>query len=160
MLLYHGSTVIVDCPMILPNQRTLDFGQGFYTTSNREQAVRWAQKVKYRRNAEKCFLSVYEFDKESAEKELKILEFKKADKEWLEFVCDCRMGKLDAIEYDIVHGAVADDTVYAAIQLFELGLLDEEETLKRLKIQKLYDQLLFHTEKALNHCLFMQAVEL
>ncbi|MCI8635141.1 MAG: DUF3990 domain-containing protein [Eubacterium sp.] len=55
MLIYHGSTVIVEYPMIRHNQWTLDFGQGFYTTSNKEQAIRWVQKVKHRRDAEKCF---------------------------------------------------------------------------------------------------------
>ena len=33
MLIYHGNIQIVECSAILQNQRTLDFGQGFYTTS-------------------------------------------------------------------------------------------------------------------------------
>ena len=160
MLIYHGSTVIVEYSMILRNQQTLDYGQGFYTTSNKEQAIRWAQKVKHRRDAEKCFLSVYEFVRRSAERDLIILDFESADKDWLNFVCSCRTGKPNHMDYDMVRGAVADDTVYAAIQLFEMGLLDEEETLKRLKIQKLYDQILFHTNRSLDYCHFVRAIEL
>lgn len=160
MILYHGSTLVVDKPAILHNQRTLDFGQGFYTTSNKEQAIRWAEKVSSRRNINDKIISVYDFDKEYAEKNLKILNFEKADRNWLEFVCSCRMGKPIVNDYDMVFGAVADDTVYASIRLFELGLLNEEETLQRLKIQKLYNQILFHTEKALHFCKFIDYIVL
>ena len=45
MTIYHGSTVPVEKPQILPSNRMLDFGIGFYTTSNLEQAIRWAKIV-------------------------------------------------------------------------------------------------------------------
>ena len=51
MILYHGSTVIVDKPKVLLSERLVDFGAGFYTTTNREQAVRWAQRVSTRRSS-------------------------------------------------------------------------------------------------------------
>ena len=38
MILYHGSNVEVREPKIIVSNRTLDFGAGFYTTSNKEQA--------------------------------------------------------------------------------------------------------------------------
>jgi hypothetical protein len=60
MDLYHGSDVIVEKPILLPQQRTLDFGPGFYTTANVEQATVFAQKVKDRRESETGFVSVYE----------------------------------------------------------------------------------------------------
>ena len=37
LLVYHGSNVVVDTPRLLPQNRYLDFGPGFYTTTNREQ---------------------------------------------------------------------------------------------------------------------------
>ena len=40
MILYHGSNVIVDQPKLIRQNRYLDFGFGFYTTTNREQAVK------------------------------------------------------------------------------------------------------------------------
>ena len=49
MILYHGSNVIVDCPKLIRQSRFLDFGFGFYTTTNREQAVNFAAKVTERR---------------------------------------------------------------------------------------------------------------
>lgn len=38
MILYHGSNVVVREPHLLKIQRELDFGKGFYTTSDLEQA--------------------------------------------------------------------------------------------------------------------------
>jgi len=38
MRIYHGSDVVVKIPKILTANRLLDFGEGFYTTSNYEQA--------------------------------------------------------------------------------------------------------------------------
>jgi len=55
-------------------------------------------------------------------------------------------------DYDIVSGPVADDNVYLSIKLFETGVLNKEETLKRLKIRKLFNQILFHSEKSLKYC--------
>ncbi|WP_350310533.1 DUF3990 domain-containing protein [Adlercreutzia caecimuris] len=43
MILYHGSNVEVRRPRVLTTNRSLDFGAGFYTTSNLDQAKRWAQ---------------------------------------------------------------------------------------------------------------------
>ena len=32
MILYHGSNTLVDKPQLIPQNRALDFGNGFYTT--------------------------------------------------------------------------------------------------------------------------------
>ena len=44
MLLYHGSNVVVEEPRLLKVQRELDFGKGFYTTSDLDQASKWAKE--------------------------------------------------------------------------------------------------------------------
>ena len=43
MTLYHASNVEVKMPMLVESNRMLDFGPGFYTTTNREQTVRFAE---------------------------------------------------------------------------------------------------------------------
>jgi hypothetical protein len=43
MTLYHASNVEVKMPMLVESNRMLDFGPGLYTTTNREQAVRFAE---------------------------------------------------------------------------------------------------------------------
>lgn len=45
MTLYHASNVEVRTPRIIRSTRMLDFGFGFYTTTNLEQAKRFAHRV-------------------------------------------------------------------------------------------------------------------
>ena len=44
MKLYHGSTFIVDKPLVSYGRDNLDFGKGFYTTSMQSQAEKWVQR--------------------------------------------------------------------------------------------------------------------
>ncbi|WP_461206489.1 DUF3990 domain-containing protein [Clostridium sp. DL1XJH146] len=160
MQIYHGSDVIVDKPKILKNNRLLDFGMGYYTTMNREQAKRWAEKVSIRNNTGSKFISIYNFDIDKAKYELNILEFTNPDEKWLEFITANRRGKEIIEEYDIVIGPVADDNVYLSVKLFETGVLGKEEAIKRLKVQKLFNQLSFHTDRALMFCEFDSYIDL
>ena len=66
-----------------------------------------------------------------------------------------RQGIYNGTQYDVIYGAVADDAIYRVFGLYEAGLLTKEETLKRLKIRKLYDQVTFCTEKALSQLKFI-----
>jgi hypothetical protein len=43
MLLYHGTNVQFEEIKIIQPNRTLDFGAGFYTTSDKKQATDWAR---------------------------------------------------------------------------------------------------------------------
>ena len=45
MILYHGSNVIVETPILVQQTRALDFGCGFYTTTNKTQAEAFAKRV-------------------------------------------------------------------------------------------------------------------
>ena len=49
MTLFHGSNTAVERPRLIEQNRFLDFGFGFYTTTNRAQAENFAQKVALRR---------------------------------------------------------------------------------------------------------------
>ena len=44
MIVYHGATLSVRAPDTSHSFRTLDFGRGFYVTTNRDQAERWARR--------------------------------------------------------------------------------------------------------------------
>jgi len=158
MKVYHGSCVVVSKPEIRVGDRYLDFGYGFYTTINEEQAIKWTEKQKNRKGANIGYVSMYDFDIGKAESELKIIRFDKADKEWLDFVFANRKGQCQEI-YDIVIGPVADDGVYEVIRFYEIGVYDLEETLKRLKVEELYNQVLFHTEKSLTYLKFIGTEE-
>ena len=155
MLLYHGSTVVVEQPQIINLKSFLDFGAGFYTTTSLEQAERWA-KIKMRReNKEIAYVSVYDFDYEDAKAHISTKRFSNADMEWLLFVVNNRRGMPPAIQADLYIGPVADDNVYQSIRFFETGILDAEETVRRLKTEVLHDQWTFCTERALSFCKFV-----
>jgi hypothetical protein len=156
MIIYHGSDIAVPEPKILSANRLLDFGEGFYTTSSYEQACRWARIVKINRKSKHQIVSVYDFDIDKADENLQIIRFTTADHDWLRFVSACRSGKESGFEYDLAMGPVANDNVYATIQLFETGLLSEDETIIRLKVEKIYDQILFYIRKSLEYCNYIK----
>jgi len=155
MTVYHGSTIVVETPQILQSERMLDFGAGFYTTANKEQAIRWAERVSVRRKASEQIITEYEIDLMAAEKTLSIIRFDKPDESWLDFVCANRSGRMPDKPYDMVFGPVADDMVYTVVQFYENGIYDKEEAIKRLKVENLYNQVLFHTESALQFCRYI-----
>lgn len=59
MILYHGSNVAVEHPKLIRQNRYLDFGFGFYTTTNRDQAVNFAQRVTEHRKTGAATLNIY-----------------------------------------------------------------------------------------------------
>lgn len=160
MILYHGSTDIVESPEIRQGEVYLDFGIGFYTTTSYEQAERWA-KIKMRRNNSVTgYVSVYEFDFEGAKKELQVETFDNADEKWLTFVVNNRRGVKTSEMKDLHIGPVADDNIYQSIRLFETGAYDAEYTVKKLKTEILHDQWTLHTGRALSFLSFIEAKEI
>ena len=67
MILYHGSTDLVDKPKIRVGEVFLDFGVGFYTTTSYEQAERWARIKMRRNNSDIGYVAIYEFDLKKAQ---------------------------------------------------------------------------------------------
>ncbi|MBE6715705.1 MAG: DUF3990 domain-containing protein [Ruminococcaceae bacterium] len=98
-------------------------------------------------------VNIYEFD-EKAFVDCSVLTFEKPDEAWLDFVSDNRAGIYNGKKYDIIYGPVADDDVYATFALYSAGVLTKTQTLEVLRIKKLYNQLVFSTEKALRYIKF------
>lgn len=157
MILYHGGNVIVRDPHLLKIQRELDFGKGFYTTSDMEQASKWARRTALRLKQSTAYVSVYTVDEDKL-RSLRILRFEKADQQWLRFVVANRKGMAPVHEWDIIHGPVADDQTMPVIDLFLDGMYDEEEAIKRLLPQKLKDQYTFKTPAAIALLQFKEVI--
>lgn len=68
MILFHGSNVEVKVPQIIKSKRLLDFGTGFYLTSDFEQAKKWAVRTTNRREAGVPIISVFEIDDSQLER--------------------------------------------------------------------------------------------
>ena len=97
----------------------------------KEQAEEWASRQADSRK-EPGVLNVYEFDRESAIKEYRYLLFPAYDRNWLHFIVDSRNGLKPWVDYDIIEGGIANDRVVDTVNLFSLGLMDEETALARL----------------------------
>lgn len=158
MILYHGSNLVISEPKLIRQNRFLDFGFGFYTTTNKEQAISFADKVTKRRKNGHRAVSIYEIDENTAFSACSLLRFDGPEEAWLDFVSDNRSGNYEGKVYDFIFGPVANDDVYRTFTLYTAGVLTKEQTLEQLKIKKLYNQLVLTTEKALSYLRFIGTV--
>ena len=159
MILYHGSNVKVKEPILLKVQRELDFGKGFYTTSDMEQAARWAWRTAKRRGESNAFVTVYEVNEDEL-KNIRLLSFDSPNVEWLNLVVKNRKGEYITGNWDIISGPVADDQTAQVIDLYLEGAYDEEEAIRRFLTQRLKDQYAFKTNEALKLLIFKEVITL
>ena len=157
MTVYHGSNVEVREPKILKPNRELDFGNGFYTTTNIDQAIAFSRRVTQNRGVGAPTVSVYEIDKKAAFPLCEVVKFDGVCDAWLDFVCDNRDGTYSGPQYDFAFGPVANDDVYRTLYLYRAGEIDREEAFKRLKVKKLYNQLVFASTLALSFIRFRRS---
>lgn len=158
MRLYHGSNVEVRNPSLRYGRNKTDFGKGFYTTTQKEQAEKWTEIKLDRAKTGKKIVSVYEVDDALlANSELRIREFHGVDAAWLDFVVGCRKGQVH--DYDLVFGPVANDNVFVTVNLYESGVLDAQSAIARLKAYKTYNQLSFHTDRVIKALKFVESIE-
>lgn len=148
MKLFHGSNEQIREPQIRPNLRALDFGAGFYLTSNEKQAIKWAKSVVKRRKNGNPILNTYEFD-ETKLPTLHVLRFEIANADWLDFVVNNRKELIIENLYDLVVGPVANDLTLPVIDNYLDGVYTKEEAVRRLLPQNLTDQYAFLSGRAL-----------
>ena len=159
MKLYHGSTVIVKNPALRPGRSNTDYGKGFYTTIDYEQAARWARIRRERAGRGNAVVSAYEVDDNLLQQDdLCVLEYQGATREWLDFVVANRRNA-PLHDYDIVLGPVANDNLYATISMYENGELSAEAAIVQLKTHVLFNQVSFHTLTAISRLRFVEAQE-
>lgn len=157
-------------------RRYADFGRGFYTTSNFNQAMRWARgRAKAHNDKETNVIRNQLVDpivmKFTVDVDLLIgfshCIFKKPDEKWAEFVYNNRTGESYLWSdfhnwdrrYDFVFGYVADGPMLTLIEQAKAGDIDPANFHKM--IQPMYpdkdDQLSFHTLRAVE-CLTLKEV--
>ena len=144
MLLYHGSNIVVRQPKILTNGYYKDFGYGFYCTIYEKQAKRWALTKR-----KGHIVNVYAYQSNT---NLNIKHFEGMTEEWLQFVVDCRRGIRHT--YDIVEGAMADDTIWDYIEDYMAGRISKSAFWELVKFKYPTHQIVFCTENALKSLCF------
>ena len=141
-------------------RKNTDFGQGFYTTTSFEQAEKWAIIQRERKNTSVGYVSVYEFDENLlVSSELRVYKFIEPTEQWLDFVVGNRRGSTTAF-YDLVEGPVANDRLYATITLYEQGILSAKACIEQLQTHRLFNQLSFHSQQAIDKLRFIEYKEI
>lgn len=154
MIVYHGSYLVIKYPDTIHSYHALDFGQGFYVTTFKEQAIAWAKRKAIYRGTEVGILNCYEMKEEMSGLKVKI--FEPDLNEWLDFVCKCRDGQKVYQQYDIISGKVADDKVFRVVERYHSGDWDRERALKEIRAYPNYDQMAFISQKAIDQLLIFQ----
>ena len=89
MIVYNGTTEVIDQPDVKHSKKYLDFGKGFYLTTFEEQAKKWARR-KALRQEKAGIVNVYELKDDLSN--YRVLSFDNENERWLDFVCACRKG--------------------------------------------------------------------
>lgn len=174
MKLYHGTNassaynIFTQGIDLSKSMKYLDFGQGFYTTDDKEKAIKRARKKtsdynrRNRTNEKPCVVTI-NVD-ETKFSELNVKNFSIADQEWCEFITNNRL-ELQFLKerdiknhnkdkkYDIVCGEIADGAVAEIAAEIRSG----ERDITKADYSKYYTddgktygyQVSFHTKKSL-----------
>ena len=85
MILYHGSNIEVSNPSLKFSNKARDFGNGFYLTTDKEQARNWAEKKTLKIGNGKPIVSIFEID-ENVLKNMNVKIFESPSSEWFDYV--------------------------------------------------------------------------
>ena len=158
IIVYHGGTEIVDKPHCRLGRKNLDFGQGFYVTDIRDQAVKWAENMSRSRN-KPAVLNRYRLDRDAGIKEMHCKIFDAYDVQWLEFIIANRSGQDIAKQYDYVEGGVANDRVIDTINLYIAGLMELSTALRELSKHRPNNQMCILNQDIIDKYLMYDGTE-
>lgn len=173
MKVYHGTistcvdNIITNGIKLSKGKPKVDFGQGFYTTSDKEFAISTAKNKAKKTNIYKkynfCFPALVKLDlEESMFPSFNILRFDDINVDWAQFIINNRNGykymnqiqssfhNIDS-KYDMVFGPIADKQITTIAS--ELKILNEKISLEELSgILYSYptEQISFHSIKSLS----------
>ncbi|NLC42867.1 MAG: DUF3990 domain-containing protein [Clostridiales bacterium] len=158
MLVYHGTTLIIQKPKIIKSEIGRDFGFAFYTTDIKQQSERWAirkARIANRATEKLCMPIVNVYEWNDCTSGLSINTFEGTSVKWLDMVVKCRSDITFTRDYDIVIGKIANDNVGETVSYVMQGIMRKEDAIERLKFEKINNQIAFCTEKALNTLVFV-----
>ena len=154
MKLYHGSNVEVCVPDLKKSKPYKDFGQGFYLSADKGQAMRMAEQMTLQLLYGEAIVSEFEFDETQMQSnELKVKIFTDYSVEWATFILKNRdiHEQHPTHDYDIVYGPIADDGVTFQLRRYQSGAISIEELVKELQYARgITFQYYFGTESALS----------
>ena len=158
IIVYHGATQKVEHPMCKVGRPNLDFGQGFYVTDIRKQAVDWAIRVARNRQAVPV-LNRYHLNREGFIAEGRALIFNSYDEDWLRFIVASRTEQNPAKDYDYIEGGVANDRVVDTVNFYMQGFITIDTALARLSEHQPNNQMCLLSQKLTDKYLFYDGTE-
>lgn len=148
--LYHGTNTLYDTVDLNLCQPFKDFGVGYYLTTDKAQAQKWAQHKA--NHSDIAYIYSYSIRK-PFDADLRVREFLKYDKDWVDFITANRTGLIDE-KYDIVYDRIADNNWQNITQIltsYKAGQMDADEVIRHLqKRDTSADQYCFKTANALS----------
>ena len=158
LIVYHGSTQIVGHPICKFGRSNLDFGQGFYVTNIRSQAVEWAIRMGRNRQLTPV-LNRYRLNREAFIAEGRSLLFEHYDEAWLRFIVASRSEQNPAKDYDYIEGGVANDRVVDTVNFYMQGLMTLETALARLSEHQPNNQMCLLNQRMTDKYLLFDGTE-
>ena len=151
MILYHGTNAIIEDVDLSQSRVGKDFGLGFYLTPDEQVAHRQAER-KFEQFGEGEVIVYKFFVDDDALTTANTLRFDGYTLDWARFVLNNRKNRtrIQAHDYDIVIGPIANDVVGYQIRRVEEGIISEEQFLEEIKYHMVTIQYLFATPKAIN----------
>ena len=126
---YHVSTAEIKKPSVDVNGENLGFGKGFYLTNSKIEAEAMAGKM-----SDNAIINVYEFNYfKTKNVGYRFNEFETYNKEWLNFVVDCRKGKDVSADYDIVIAGGIYDEIAGIVSDYEKNNITVEQAVEQLR---------------------------
>ena len=168
--LFHGSTKIVEKPILGVGNPKNDYGLGFYCTENLELAKEWASTER-----NDGFANSYEMDIEG----LDILRLNRKPYHilnWLAILLENRTFVLsqglpteakayllenflpDYEQYDLIIGYRADDSYFSFANAFLNNTISLEQLRKAMYLGKLGEQVVLKSEKAFSKIFFIESI--
>lgn len=162
---YHGSYTVIKKPDLSYSKEGKDFGKGFYITTDRNQAIKFAKQMAYRYGTPCGVLNIYDFSNFDG---LDIWEFENTDITWLDCILGFRRKRFRKLanpyrDYEVLMGKIADDDTSSVLNAYIAGSYGKvgsqkakEITIGFLEPENLKNQICFKTENSLKRIKFVR----
>ena len=169
MIVYHGSSHIINTPVYNGSKRTNDYGYGFYTTEDKELAKEWACS-----DEQDGYANKYELDITG----LTVLNLNSPEHNilnWLAILVRYRSywqkGSIaeeakeylqknffiDPESFDVIIGYRADDSYFSFAQDFITGTISLSKLSEAMTLGKLGEQIVLKSKKSFEQISFIEA---
>jgi len=151
MIMYHGTTTVIEKVDFDKSRLRLDFGKGFYLADKQGTAHIWAKNKVIQLGQGLPVIMAYTVDTGIFDTHGKRFGLS-PDEEWLDFICFNRRrgkGEEPRHKYNWVSGSIADDKIYNVADDYMDGIININEAINRAKALPQTYQLSLHTPESL-----------